>query len=218
MKHIKKFNNEQSLINYKKDNNCYYPNILLDTSQKQISYNSVFPEYIKSSGSNYIELENLSEYIEYNEYVTVKYKMMLEGNGYDNSSQPALIGDSTSRNLIVRGTDKVSANTLECRFFTQNTSDTVKNIAKINEIIEYNNTWRSTLDNNITTNSKVYLFAGYNDNGIIKRLGIGRLYYLQFIKNDELILDLIPIYFNKDKYGVYDKIKNKFYSFINIEY
>ena len=50
----------------------------------------------------------------------------------------------------------------------------------------------------------------------IKRFSQAKIYYFKFWQNNELVLDIVPVYNNATKQqGVYDKILNKFYPILD---
>ena len=207
MKHLKKFNNIYSLNNYKRSNTYITPNILYNIQTKYLDYNRKlykYLEYIESSGSNYIELENLNNYAEYNTNATIKFKVNLIEPGFDNTSQPVVFGNGYNRFFIQRIANQ---NGLRVRLGTTNMNNTVN----FNNDIDAELTQQTILNFN-DLNYQTYLFCFSPSNKLFSHT---KFYYLQLYKDDELVLDLIPVHnIITNENGVLDRVRNKFYGFI----
>ena len=232
MKYLKKFNNENEYDSFLISDDAISPNVsLINTSEKLMKYHvkQDLPlkytelEYIESSGSNYIELETLDKYVNdtsSNARYNLEIKTQFIEKGYDNHDQACIVGCTNDTLMFVRKNNQL----LQFRLFNPKASASTTNFFNGST---YNNTTLQIYDTHVISDDDV--FKQYNGHGInvstlflfcsglsIKRFSQAKIYYFKFWQNNELVLDIVPVYNNATKQqGVYDKILNKFYPILD---
>ena len=216
MKYIKKFNNEQSLVNYTK-NNFVTPHLFLNTSDKHINHIIKYRqlEYISSTstGGQYIDLG--CKLLENTDDVIIDIKFNITGNGKGNQGQSTLIANQPETSpypgFVLRkdgwnnvefstkwsfdnstqGTTSDTTNKWYSKYLTYNINGNTID-RKYNNIYEL-----SLLVNNIPQsevhNMICYLFCALNSSNQPFRYIKADLYYLKFTKGGQVIRNLIPV-------------------------
>lgn len=233
MKHLKKFNNENAYNSFLISDIALSPNISfikdnINTSLIKYHIKQDLPlkytelEYIESSGSNYIELETLDNYVtdtSSDARFNLKIKTQFIASGYDNHNQACIVGCTSDRIMFVRKDSTL----LSFRLFNPSKGVSTTVLCGGNK---YNNTTLQIYDTHVLSDDdelKKYGAAGINENTLflfcsglsIKRFSQARIYYYKIWQNNDLILDIVPVYNNATKQqGVYDKILNKFYPLV----
>ena len=232
MKHLKKFNNENAYNSFLISDNAISPNVsFIDDNTTLMKYHvkQDLPlkytelEYIESSGSNYIELETLDKYVNdtsSNARYNLEIKTQLIKRGYDNHNQACVVGCTNDRVMFVRKYSEL----LQFRLFNSNRSVSTEALF---DGSQYNHTKLLIYDTHVISDDdpfKQYSAGGINESTLflfcsglsIKRFSQAKIYYFKFWQNNELVLDIVPVYNNATKQqGVYDKILNKFYPILD---
>jgi len=208
MKHLKLFNNINELNYYKNSNNYILPNVSYEINTHSMSYEELLYiplEYIESSGSNYIALETLDNYAEYNTNATIKFKVNIIEPGIDNHKQAIVMCPESAGKFFIDRDYLTNGEKLRVGLGSTSTND--REFFQNNENVIYS---FNTIINDL--NHSLYLFSGGE---LIKRFSHAQIYYLQLYKDNILTLDLIPVHNIKtNEDGVLDRVRNKFYGFI----
>ena len=232
MKHFKLFNNENEYNSFLISDDAISPNVsLINDSETLMKYHvkQDLPlkytelEYIESSGSNYIELETLDKYINdtsSNARYNLEIKTQLIEIGYDNHIQACIVGCTNDKLMFIRRSSTVLQFILLNQYSSILTKDLCGNQYHYNilqiydtHVISDDDTFKQYNTTGGINGSTLFLFCS----GLsIKRFSQAKIYYFKFWQNNELVLDIVPVYNNATKQqGVYDKILNKFYPILN---
>lgn len=233
MKHIKKFDNEQSLISYKK-NNFITPHLYFDNSNRNINYMPKYKvlDYISSTstGGQYIDLG--CHLLENTDDIQIDIKFNIKGvgktsTGGDNTlctliaSQPEVSpwpGFVLRRHTASRidlhlqakwnftNSVKDSSNKYQSKYLTYPVSSGSSTFtgAPWQTIYEFS----EILDNmpaSQINNCTCTLFCALNSSNQPFRYALADLYYLRFIKGGQVIRNLIPVKkLSTNEVGLYD--------------
>jgi hypothetical protein len=233
MKHLKKFNNENEYNSFLISDDAISPNVSLikNTNERLMKYHVKQDlllkytelEYIESTGSNYIELETLDKYVtdtSSNARYNLEIKTQFIEKGYDNHNQACIVGCTSDKIMFIRKSNTI----LQFRLFNSSVTASTTIFCDGQSI---NNTTIQTYDTHVLSDDemlKQYGASGINENTLflfcsglsIKRFAQAKIYYFKFWQNNELVLDIVPVYNNATKQqGVYDKILNKFYPILD---
>lgn len=233
MKHIKKFNNINDLNSFKNSEKYIQPNLLM-TSDKKIYYNQRYTklEYLEITDhdtyNHYVKLDGtLGEYNETGATYTFKGKALLtDGSSYSDNNQYHLFGDEAQTRLFIRK-HRTSNYIYSTRIFNNVEENMTFRQGDGNQMLalDFTKTQTSNISNSGNNDYSrpfkstfgeldLYMFGSYKekDPTVFSKFWFGKFYYLQLLKGNDIIIDLIPMYDGKLKqYGIFDKVKQKFY-------
>ena len=224
MKHLKKFNNEQSLINYKK-NNFITPHLFLNNQVKSFDYMPKYQvfDYISSTltGGQYIDLGCML--MENTDDIQIDIKFNIHNVG---DAQGSLLGCkkeiSPYPGFVLRSSNVISDGIEFCAKWNFNDNTINLNNGYYLKSLSYkqfNTSYNQNIKDTILERSiyisnipqeqchqlNTYLFCASNSSNQPFRYCVADLYYLKLYKGGQLIRNLIPVKkLSTNEVGLYD--------------
>ena len=233
MKYIKKFNNNENIERYIK-NNFASPHMFLDVETKNVNYLQRYKRLTHisstSTGGQYINLG--CKLLENTDDIQIDIKFNIKGKGKDNQIQPTLIAaqpevspypgfalryEGNKWNCVAMqakwqftGGYWINQNGYRCYSNKLGHPDTYN--APINTIYEISEILNNVAQNQIS-NFNCHLFCALNSSNNPFRFVEADLYYLRLYKGGHIVRNLIPVQRNLDnEVGLWDMENQVFYT------